>query len=69
MRLETTGELQAYFKGQRNILRLYAWWKDGTQYVGTTGTTLNSAFEEICKEEVQAFGDYLEKGFYQIPSR
>lgn len=30
---------------------MYAWWKDGVQYVGTTGKTLAKALEEINKEE------------------
>jgi exonuclease VII small subunit len=28
-------------------LRLFAWWKDGVQYVGTCGTTLEKAIQEI----------------------
>ena len=31
--------------GMREALRTYAWWKDGVQYVGTTGTTLEMALE------------------------
>lgn len=28
-------------------LRQFAWWKDGTEYVGTCGTTLKKATEEV----------------------
>lgn len=35
--------------GMKEGIRLYAWWKDGLQYVGTTGMTLKEALEEIDK--------------------
>ena len=38
--------LQGYIEG----LKAYAWWKDGTQYVGTCGTTLTEAIKRA-KEE------------------
>ena len=31
-------------------IRRYAWWKDGVQYVGTCGTTLEKALAEVEKE-------------------
>ncbi len=34
-------------EGMREATRLFAWWKDGVQYVGTTGTTLKEALETI----------------------
>lgn len=37
---------RSYKAGQREALTMYAWWQDGTQYVGTTGTTLNEALKE-----------------------
>lgn len=45
------GLLQAQAKisfkaGIREALWRYAWWKDGVQYVGTTGTTLKEALKE-----------------------
>jgi len=30
-------------------VELFAWWKDGEQYVGTTGTTLKQAKLEIIR--------------------
>ncbi len=34
-----------YKKGYIDGLTGYAWWKDGIQYVGTSGTTLKAAIE------------------------
>lgn len=36
--------------GLKEGVRRFAWWKDGVQYVGTTGKTLKQALEEIEKE-------------------
>jgi 1,2-phenylacetyl-CoA epoxidase catalytic subunit len=35
-----------YYNGFVAGLAAYAWWKDGTQYVGTTGKTLERALEQ-----------------------
>lgn len=32
-------------------VRRFAWWKDGIQYVGSTGKTLKKALEEIAQEK------------------
>ena len=37
----------AFEAGIKEGLWKYAWWKDGTQYVGTTGTTLKEALKEV----------------------
>ena len=42
--------IKAYYDGVKEGVYRYAWWKDGSQYVGTTGTTLKRALEEIEKE-------------------
>ena len=34
-------------------LRMYAWWKDGTEYVGTCGTTLRDAIAKVKGERVE----------------
>lgn len=39
------GEREGLEKG----IRLYAWWKDGVQYVGSCGTTLEQTLKEIHK--------------------
>lgn len=31
-------------------LQEYAWWKDGVQYVGSCGTTLKEAMEEVVQD-------------------
>lgn len=38
--------LDAFIEG----VTLYAWWKDGTQYVGTCGKTLGEAVREAALE-------------------
>jgi len=43
--------LKAYYNGLRDGIQMYAHWKDGSQYVGTTGKTLSVAFVELNKEE------------------
>jgi len=45
------GESSAYWDGVRDGLRRFAWWKDGTEYVGTCGTTLKEAVEQTHIEE------------------
>lgn len=42
---------EAYFKGIREGLWRYAWYKDGVQYVGTCGTTLKQAQAKVDQEE------------------
>ena len=41
-----------YERGVRDGIREYAWWKDGTQYVGTCGRTLEYALSHIEIEHV-----------------
>ena len=48
LQLEMT---KAYFQGLREGLEMYAHWKDGVQYVGTTGKTLKVALAEIQVEQ------------------
>jgi len=38
---------QARAEGMEEGIRLYAWWRDGVQYVGTTGKTLKEAIAAI----------------------
>ena len=38
--------IRLYIMGVRHGIRMYAHWKDGTQYVGTTGKTLKEALKE-----------------------
>ena len=40
-----------YQEGLKEGVRRFAWWKDGSQYVGTCGTTLKKAIEEINKAQ------------------
>jgi len=45
---------RAYYNGIREGIEQYAHWKDGVQYVGTTGTTLKTALARIDAEEKRA---------------
>lgn len=36
-----------YVEGYIDGLTAFAWWKDGIQYVGSCGTTLESAIKDI----------------------
>jgi hypothetical protein len=40
-------QTRAYYQGLREGVEKFAWWKDGTQYVGTTGSVLKSVLEDI----------------------
>ena len=39
--------LNAYYDGVADGLRCFAWMRDGTSYVGTTGTTLAEALDAV----------------------
>ena len=39
--------MNKYKKGFIDGLTAFAHWKDGTQYVGTSGTTLKQAIKEV----------------------
>lgn len=41
----------AYYQGLREGVQRFAWWRDGTQYVGTTGLTLKQAIAQIDQEQ------------------
>jgi len=43
-----------FYDGMREGIAKYAHWKDGTQYVGTTGRTLKKAIEDIAVEETNS---------------
>ncbi len=45
--------IRSFYQGMRNGVILYAYWKDGEQYVGTTGRTLRQALGEIGEEEMK----------------
>lgn len=45
---------KAYYAGIREGIEQYAHWKDGVQYVGSCGTTLNDALKRIDAEEKRA---------------
>ena len=40
-------QTRAYYRGLRDGVERFAWWKDGTQYVGTTGARLKDVMHDI----------------------
>jgi hypothetical protein len=50
----TKGEVNAYFDALILGIEMFAWWKDGTQYVGTNGKMLKEAVAEIEAERAEA---------------
>ena len=40
-------QTRAYYQGLREGVEKFAWWKDGKQYVGTTGSTLKDVLHDI----------------------
>ena len=40
-----------YYEGLREGIRRWAWWKDGEQYVGSTGTKLKKALQDVLEEQ------------------
>ena len=48
--LKTEREAHLYYIGVIEGLTRYAWWKDGTQMVGTCGSTLKQATSEANRE-------------------
>ena len=51
-------QTRAYYKGLREGIQLYAHWRDGVQYVGTTGRTLKTAIELIDQQEKELLAKY-----------
>lgn len=46
-------QTRAYYQGLREGVIMYAHWRDGVQYVGTTGRTLEAALAGIHQEEAE----------------
>ena len=57
-------EIEAYYDGLREGVHMYAYMKDGTYYVGTTGRTLKQAYADIEAERSTA----LAKNGYAQPA-
>lgn len=51
-------QTRAYHAGLREGVSMYAHWKDGVQYVGTTGRTLEQALDDINQEEKDLLARY-----------
>lgn len=51
-------QTRAYYQGLREGIEMYAHWRDGTQYVGTTGRTLKQALAGIHQEEADVLSRF-----------
>jgi hypothetical protein len=51
-------QTRAYYKGLREGVERFAWWRDGTQYVGTTGSKLKSVLQDIDSFEADDLARY-----------
>ncbi len=57
-------QTRAYYQGLREGVERFAWWRNGTQYVGTTGRTLKQALADIDQQETDTLMKYT--GLKQI---
>lgn len=55
--MKTEREVNARYVGKMEGIILYAHWKDGVQYVGTTGKTLEKALQEVDAEREKELED------------
>jgi hypothetical protein len=63
--MDNREKIKAYYQGLKEGVRMFAWWKDGVQYVGTCGTTLKEALKEVDEEELGRLSKipiFFEKG-------
>ena len=51
-------QTRAYYQGLREGVEKFAWWRDGTQYVGTTGAKLKAVLEDIDTFEADDLARY-----------
>jgi len=51
-------QARAYYRGIKEGIKLYAHWKNGEQFVGTTGKTLGHALYELDKEEERVLAKF-----------
>jgi hypothetical protein len=51
-------QTRAYYQGLREGVEKFAWWRDGTQYVGTTGSTLKNVLQDIDSFEADDLARY-----------
>ena len=51
-------QTRAYYMGLREGVQRFSWWRDGVQYIGTTGRTLKEAIADIDQEEQKTLNIY-----------
>ena len=47
------GKNRSFIAGYKLGITAYAWWKDGIQYVGTCGDTLQKALKAVQEQELE----------------
>lgn len=57
----TITETLVYYRGLREGVRRFAWWREGEQQVGSTGKRLADALADIDREEMEALAKFQEK--------
>lgn len=60
--MKTVGELveSAFLAGYLAGIEAYAWWKDGQQFVGSTGTRLAAAQKSHAEDALPYFHRFLD---------
>jgi hypothetical protein len=53
--------IKSYYNGYRAALCNWAYWKDGVQYVGTTGTLLRDALSKADQSEEASIAESKRK--------
>lgn len=55
---EKLAHAKGFIEGMRQGIELYAWWKDGVQYVGCGIKTLRDALDNVAKEYKNTMEDF-----------
>lgn len=57
--MKTQQEIKCHYEGMRKGIYAYAWMRDGTYYVGTTGRTLKEAMADVDQQEKNALEQHF----------
>lgn len=60
--MKTQEEIRAYYMGLIEGVHMFAHWRDGVQYVGTTGKTLKEAIKDIESRQEKELKDLQHYG-------
>ena len=59
--MRSAQSINDYFDGARGAIRLYAWWKDGEEYVGCGRLTLSAALSLLEDMREKALEQWRER--------